>query len=134
MDHNFLIGQTEQLILLSAFLGGFSATFLAAILVVDSSKRLINWIICFSAIAACSFIVAAIASVALLNGLQPDAPVYSQQAPLSIVRVVSALALTLGLFSLLSSIGLSGWVRSKNVGIITSTFSLIAMMFVVLFF
>lgn len=49
MDHNFLINQTEQLVLLSAFLGGFSATFLAAILVVDSSERVTNWIVCFSA-------------------------------------------------------------------------------------
>ncbi len=134
MNQDFLINQTEHLVLLSAFLGGFSATFLAAILVAGTSKRITNWIVCLSAISACSFIVSTISSIAFLNGLQPDSPVFDQQFSLSFVRAVSAFALLIGIFSLLSSIGLSGWIRSKKVGVVTSAVSLVAIAFVTLFF
>ena len=59
MSNEQLLGITEQLILLSAFLGGFSATFLAAILAFDPKKDIANWFVVLSAISACSFVICA---------------------------------------------------------------------------
>ena len=71
---------TEQLILLSAFLGGFSATFFAAILFLNPKHKVANWAVNLSAISACSFIVGALSSVALSNGLQASPEELEQRA------------------------------------------------------
>jgi len=135
LSTSYYIVQTEQLVLLSAFLGGFSATFLAAILALKSSERVTNWIVCLSAISACSFIVAAIISIAIVNGLQPDSPAqFKSEALFQKNRPASALALLIGIFSLLGSIGLSGWIRSKQVGLTTSTVAVISIVLVLVYF
>lgn len=127
MNNELLVNITEQLILLSAFLGGFSATFLAAILLFNPQHKVANWAVILSAISACSFIVCATSSVALLNGLQAD-PVELEKSFVSLrgARIVSGLSMAIGIFSLLASIGLSGWFRNKTCGIATSVAALIA--------
>ena len=133
MSTSYYIVQTEQLVLLSAFLGGFSATFLAAILALKSSERVTNWIVCLSAISACSFIVAAIISISIVNGLQPDSLEQYKIEEFQKDRLASALALLIGIFSLLSSIGLSGWIRSKQVGLTTSAAAVVSIVLVLVY-
>lgn len=126
MDSNLLIDRTEQLILLSAFLGGFSATFLAAILTIEVKKNITDWIVCISAASSCCFIVAAVTNIALVNGLQIEA----EMQTLNNLKIISALGMISGIFALLASIGLSGWIRSRKIGLITSCFSIIAVVIV----
>ena len=99
MTNEQLIGITEELILLSAFLGGFSATFLAAILVVNPQERLANWVVILSAFSACSFIVCATTSIAMVNGLQvgPEA-IENSRVSIQTTRIISGLSMALGLF------------------------------------
>jgi len=114
-----LIGITEQLTLLSAFLGGFSATFLAAILTTAPSSKIVNWMIICSSFAACCFIICAASSIAVANALQLNVAIDT----LTFGTRTSSLSMALGLFSLIACIGLSGWLRSKNIGLVTSVFS-----------
>lgn len=136
MSNDNLLSLMENLILLSAFFGGFSATFLAAILAIDptSSKKIANWIIVASALAACCFVMCATSSIASVNGIK-TAIANDQNAFNSItaVRLTSVLSMLVGVFALLTSIGLSGWLRSKHVGITTSVIALFAMIVVGIF-
>lgn len=136
MSNDNLLSLMENLILLSAFFGGFSATFLAAILAIDptSSKKIANWIIVASALAACCFVMCATSSIASVNGIK-TAIANDQNAFNSItaVRLTSVLSMLVGVFALLTSIGLSGWLRSKHVGIATSVIALFAMIVVGIF-
>ncbi len=134
MSTSYYLVQTEQIVLLSAFLGGFSATFLAAILALKSLKRVTNWIVCLSAISACSFIVSTIISIAIVNTLHPESPEQFNEALFQKNRLAGALALLIGIFSLLSSIGLSGWIRSKQVGLTTSAFAAVSIVLVLVYF
>lgn len=134
MTSEQLLKITEHLIFLSAFLGGFSATFLAAILVVDPKKRFAHWVVSLSAISACSFIVCATSSIALVNGLHIGTE-ETKNTLLSVsgIRIVSAISMAIGVFSLLGSIGLSGWLRDKRSGIVTSCVALMAIAIVAFF-
>ncbi len=131
LSNELLLGISEQLVLLSAFLGGFSATFLAAILVFNPDSRVTNWVVVLSAVSACSFIVCACTSIALVNGLQAS-PQELEEGLISLrgARIVSALSMALGVFALLGCIGLSGWLREKRIGIATSTVAAIAIVLV----
>jgi hypothetical protein len=112
---------SRQLAFLGAFLGGFAATFLATLLVVDSSRRVADWVIGSAAAAACSFVVAVIASVTLTVVLHPEAPAnVSASASIGAARVIATLGFGVGIYALLASVGLSGWIRSRRTGLGTS--------------
>ena len=131
LPDSYLIELARQMAFLGAFLGGFAATFLATLLVVDSSKRIAGWVIVSSATAACSFVVAVIASVMLTIVLHPDVPSnISSGSSVGTARIVSSLGFGAGVFALLTSIGLSGWVRSRQTGIATSVISFVGLILV----
>jgi hypothetical protein len=129
MDSSLLVERTQQLILLSAFLGGFSATFLAAILTIEAKKKVTDWIVCISAASSCCFIVAAVTNIALVNGLQIEESLVT----LSRLKIISSLGMISGIFALLICIGLSGWIRNRKIGLVTASFALIATIIVGIF-
>ena len=132
MSNEQIIANTQQLILLSAFLGGFSATFLGAILVLDSKRAIANWVVVLSATSACSFVVCAITSVALVNNLQVSQEDLTAGIEIlnKLCKIINRASMTIGVFSLLASIGTSGWLRNKNTGIITSSMATISIVIV----
>lgn len=129
MNAEQMFSITEQLTLLSAFLGGFSATFLAAILTTAKSNKIANWMIITSSFAACSFIVCAASSIAVANALNTNADIES----LTFGTRTSSLSVAMGLFSLVICIGLSGWLRDKRTGIVTSSIAAITSFFIAVF-
>jgi hypothetical protein len=104
---------------LSAFLGGFAATFLGTLLALRAKGRTATWAIGFATASSVAFIIAVVGSTAITAGLPPDAPRVG--APdLGGTRVAMTLAFAIGLYSILVSLGLSGWSRSRRVGWTTS--------------
>jgi hypothetical protein len=131
LSNSYLAEISQQLAFLGAFLGGFSATFLATLLVVASSKRMAGWVVGSAATAACSFVVAVIASVMLTIVLHPDVPSnVASGASTGTARIVSTLGFGIGVIALLVSVGLSGWVRSRQTGIATSAVASISLVLV----
>ena len=119
---------------LSAFIGGVAATFLATLLMVDPSKRLADWVVGSAALAAGGFIVCVVASVMLTIVLNPDAPNNVNSATsIDTGRIVSmfGFGFVFGLIGLLTSIELSGWLRSRKSGITTSSICLISLLLVI---
>lgn len=115
----YLVAIAAQMGGLSAFLGGFAATFLGTLLALRAKGRTATIAIGFAAASSVAFIVAVVGSTALTAALHPEAPQFG--APdVRGVQVVMTLAFTLGLYALLVSLGLSGWSRSRGVGWTTS--------------
>ena len=129
---SFMIAVAEQLSFVSAFLGGFSATILFTILVFSSPKKSVSWIVVSSALAACSLLIAVIASWRLLILLHPEFPLELNNSMVGILWRSMLLGYGLGFLSLLVSIGLSGWLRSSRAGITTSGIAFVAMVFFIL--
>ncbi|WP_100657646.1 hypothetical protein [Alteromonas flava] len=128
----YILAVAEQLSFVSAFLGGISATILVTIVVFMSPKKSVSWIISSSALAACSLLVAVVASWRLSILLHPELPFKVESTVLQILWNGMLLGYGLGFLALLVSIGLSGWLRSRKSGIITSVIASIAVLFFVL--
>ena len=110
-----------------AFLGGFAATILVTLLLADTRSRVLSWIIGASALAACSLMVSVISSMMISLVLHPDAPIaMNRTASTDGARVVSVLGFVLGVYALLAAVGLSGWLRSRRLGLLTTTFAVLA--------
>ncbi|MCP4235752.1 hypothetical protein [Marisediminitalea sp.] len=105
---------------------------LITIVVFVSSKKSVSWMIAASALAACSLLVAVIASWRLIILLHPELPIAVEPFIIKILWSGMLLGYSLGFLSLLACIGLSGWLRSKRSGLITSGTALVAVVFFVL--
>lgn len=128
----YIVAVAEQLSFVSAFLGGISATILVTIIVFTSPKKSVNWITTSSSIAACSLLIAVVASWRLIILLHPEIPISVDTLIIKVLWAGMLIGYGLGFLSLLVSIGLSGWLRSRQNGIITSTIALVAILFFIL--
>src|SRR5881275_1248431 len=125
----------RQIASLSAFLGGFAATFLGILLQSADSRRRVGWAAGAAAVAATSFIIAVIAGTLVAIVLNPDAPAdIATPAFLPWARGVIMVTFAIGIYANLLSLGLSGWTRSRPLGIVTSVAALIAAALVMTFF
>jgi hypothetical protein len=114
---------------LSAFLGGFAATFLGTLLAMRARGRVGTWAIACSAGSSVAFIVAVVGSTAVVAALHPQGP-GAGSAGSGGPQVAMTLAFLLGLYSLLAAIGLSGWTRSRTAGLATSITAVLGVLLV----
>ncbi len=118
---SYMVEIAQQLSFLSAFLGGFSAAVFVTLLVAESPKRSAGLAIGASAVAACCFVVAVISFVMVAIVLNPDVPSnVSAESSVDHARIVGFLGFVAGVYALLASVGISGWVRSRRLGVVTS--------------
>jgi hypothetical protein len=121
----------KQSAFISALVAGFSFAFLGALLISPVKNRIINWVMSFSTLAIaglliCSLIWTLSASrMALYNG---NNITQVPQNFLDLHRILSIIFI-LSFLSFLVTLGLSGWIRSRNLGIISSLISLISTIF-----
>ena len=114
----------SQMAFICAVLGGFAFAFLGALLTLDSSRRVLGWVIGATASATICFIVSALGATfsAVAAGASTDAALPESISALQ--RPIS-LWFLFGVMMLFVSLGLSGWVRSRSTGIITTCVAIV---------
>jgi len=125
VNAEFLAETGRQIASLSAFLGGFAATFFGILLQSPNSRRRVGWAAGAAAVASASFILAVISGTTLALVMHPGAPPgIAKPTFLPQVRSLILIAFSCGIYSILLSLGLSGWIRSRQLGIVTSVAAL----------
>jgi hypothetical protein len=116
------LGETgRQIAFVSAFLGGFAATFLGVLLQSPNSRRHVGWAAGAAAVASASFILAVVSGTLLALVVHPGAPPgLTEPTLLPPLRILIFITFIVGIYSSLLSLGLSGWIRSRQLGIVTS--------------
>jgi ABC-type Fe3+-siderophore transport system permease subunit len=128
---SYLDDIARQLSFLSAFLGGFAATFFVTLLVGGFKQRSASVSISLSAIAASSFVVAVISFVMITVVLNPEVPDNVEiHSSLMHARLVGFLSFGFGVYALLGSVGFSGWVHSRTLGRLTTVVAVVSLFFV----
>ena len=109
----------EQISSIAAVLGGFSVATLMLLLDADSNRRIASWAAATSGLAAALLIgVTFLASILTADAMKLNALAFTDLTP-SIQPLVGIVSLTflMGFYTLLASLGMSGWIRSKRTGI-----------------
>ncbi len=104
----------EQLVFISVFLGGISATILGTLIVVNNNSKIMKFMILGLSLAAVSFIVAVFGMNKVLIILTPNSPYQNSNELLFYPRLVGGLSFFIGIYSLIAVISLSGWLKQKN--------------------
>lgn len=120
---DYLTAIATQLGSVSAFFGGFAATMLALFLTVAGRSRGSLVAAHASAVAAVSFIIAVMASTALIAIAHPDAPPATAVRSTAAIRPLLAISFSIGIIALLAAIAASGWSHSRGMGWTTTIIS-----------
>jgi hypothetical protein len=115
----YLAALATQIGSLSAFLGGFAATYLATFLTFGEKGRAASGAIASAAVAAVGFVIAVVGSTMLVAATHPDAPAH-EASLIGSARVTMVLSFLVAMIALMVSLGISGWVRSRGMGWLTS--------------
>ena len=115
----------RQFAFVSSVLAGFAFTFYATLLSIDRAKRSVSWAALLSVAASICLLVvtlgttfAAARVASLPDGSALPPLLASQQVPLSMFFLA-------GILLLLASFALGGWIRSRRLGVATTTLSVI---------
>lgn len=112
-----------QLAFLSAVLGGFAATFAGTLLAVDSPRRAVGWALSAAVVAAAALIVATVAFTGAVLAIRSGSEV--QIASLPRYGATALGSFVVGLYGLFGALGLSGWVRSRRAGWVTTSIAVV---------
>lgn len=111
----------KQTLLITSLLSGFSITVVANLIVSNKNDKLTNRILKSATLSAGCFLVTVFAMVHIIMTTTPGGYIKNVTIDdFQIARIIGMLAFMFGLFSLSAMIGLSGWTKSKKVGIYTT--------------
>jgi len=121
----------RQLAFISALIGGFAFAFLGALLTLSSPRRIVGWAAGTALATAAGLIVCVVGwtlMAAQLVTTPPEAGSGAFRFPASLNTMHSRLSLLfiIGMLLFLASLGLSGWVRSRSLGIVSTVLAILA--------
>ena len=122
----------DQIIVISSLLGGFSIAVMANMIIDNSKSRLSNAILKVTAVAASSFLITLFAMTKIVLMTTEGYPLDVDNSDLNTPRIMGISAFIIGLITLSALIALSGWVKSKKVGIFTTVIGIITFIMIVL--
>ena len=124
----------KQSAFISALVAGFSFAFLGVLLVSSIKLRIIDWVISFSIISISGLLVCSLAWTLTASRMVLYGDNKMEQIPqvfLSLHKTLSFIFI-FSFFLFLVTLGLSGWIRSRTIGIISGLVSLISLIFFIL--
>jgi hypothetical protein len=121
----------KQLAFISALVGAFSFAFVGALLVSPMEKRVIDWILGFSISSIAGFLVCSLSWTLSASRMAILIGTGIKGLPLLFINMHRLLSLIfiLSFFLFLITLGLSGWIRSRKLGIFSGIIALLSSIF-----
>lgn len=122
----------RQLAFVGALIGGFAFAFLGVLLTVPSRSRVVEWTAAMAMATVACLLVCVIGWTLMSSQLvMPKTPAaIVEESDFSVVMKQLhprlSLLFTFGTFLFLASLGLSGWIRSRALGIVSTVIALLA--------
>ncbi len=132
LPFEYLNKVASQVIVISSLLSGFSIAMIANLLINEKSTRILNLIFKTTIITASSFLITVFSMTNIILKTTEGYPEQLASKTLDFPRIIGFISFFVGLISLSILISLSGWTKSKKMGIFTTivgvlTFFLIIM-------
>jgi len=119
-------------IVISSLLGGFSITVIANLIIYDSKNRFMTAILKAATIAAGSFLATIFTMSKIYMMTTKGFPYKVVESSFSLARIIGPLTFFIGIFALSVVIALSGWTKSKRLGIFTTSIGSIILLIMLL--
>jgi hypothetical protein len=120
----------SQLIVISSLLSGFSIAVLANLLVTESEKKILNYILKITTIAASSLLVTVFSWTKIVMLTTEGYPLEIDDSDLDFTKIIAFGTFIVGIISLSLLISLSGWTKSKRTGVFTTTIGILTLIMI----
>lgn len=120
MTSEYLNELANHFILISALLAGFSIAYIANLIVSKNNSRISNSLLIIATIAASCFLISVFGLTKLLQMTTEGYPYEIEQNEYELPRKISGATFMIGIIALSALIALSGWMKSKTIGIVTT--------------
>ncbi len=121
----------NQTILISSLLSGFSIAVVANLLVSDKKDKLTNSILISATLSAGCFLVTVFAMIQISMLTTPGGNLKTiVPEDFLTPRIIGMSTFMVGLFALSAMISLSGWTKSKKIGILTTIIGVLALLLI----
>ena len=122
----------NQLIFISALLGGFTLTMITSLSNFKAEKRTSNLLFNFTIVAASAFLVTIYAMTKIMMMTTKGFPVKIEESEILFPRLIGSITFLLGTLSLFIIISLAGWTKSKKLGMFATTIGILALILILL--
>jgi hypothetical protein len=121
----------KQSAFISALVAGFSFAFLGTLMVSYLKNKLVDWIMAFSVLSIAGLLICSLAWTLTASRMTIYSGSGSTQVPQIFLNLHKSLSLIFvsSFFFFLVTLGLSGWIRSRTLGVISSVISLFGTIF-----
>lgn len=124
----------NHLIIISALLAGFSIAFIANIIVQETKNKITKYLLIIATLTASSFLVSLFALTKILMVSSEGYPFEIDKQSFILAQTVSQTAFGIGLICILALISVSGWTKSKAIGVITTIMGLLTFIIIRILF
>ena len=121
----------SQTILISSLLTGFSMAVLVSLIIYNSENRFAIYTLKSAMVATGAFLVSIFSFTKMLMMTSPGFPFKFTQADLFPSRIIGALSLLIGIISLCAFLSFLGWIKSRKLGIFSTTVGVITFILIV---
>ncbi len=123
----FALEVFRQMAFISALIGGFAFSFVGVLLSLPEKRRIINWVIAITIAASSGMIICTLGwTMSSFNAYQLVFEKAVLPAFFKPMHQILSLTFIASLLLFLVSCGLSGWIRSRRLGILSSMIALFA--------
>ena len=120
----------EQIIVICSLLAGFSIAVVANFLISDTKGRLLNKIMLFATSSASFFLITLFSMTKIIIKTTEGYPYNVSFDDLLFPRIIGFISFLLGVISLITMISLSGWTKSKKMGIFTTVLGILSLLLI----
>ncbi len=132
MTSEYLNELANHLILISALLAGFSIAFIANLIVSKTNSRIANSLLIIATVAASCFLISVFGLTKILQMTTEGYPYEIEQKDFNLPRKISGATFMIGIVALSTIIALSGWTKSKTIGIVTTIIGILTLIIVLM--
>ena len=132
MNSDYLNAISNQLILISSLMSGFSIAILANLLTDKTKNKTINCIFKLTSFAAGCFLVTLFSLTKIIKMTTKGYKYEVTQENFEFTSSLASITFLIGILTLSTVIALSGWIKSKKTGIFTTIVGFTTLLFVLI--
>ena len=117
---------SNQLMLISSLMCGFSVAVVVTLLIHNSTNKILGIIFKLAVFSALAFLLSIFSTTTIKMMTTQGYPLKFDEAKFSTTRIIAGFGFLTGILSIISILSLSGWVKTKRTGWLTTILGILS--------
>lgn len=132
MNLEYLNAVSNQLVLISSLMSGFSIAILANLLTYKTEHKMATYIFRLTSLAAGCFLITVFALTKIIKMTTEGYRYDTTPEDFAFISGLTSTTFLIGILTLSAVIALSGWIKSRKTGIFTTVVGLVTLLFILM--